>query len=150
MGGGLLGAHTLSGRPLLLQRALELAERLLPAFNTSSGLPFPRWNLVRQEGAGGCDPAVLAEVGSIQLEWRYLSDMTGDSRFRDAADAAFHAIQQTGVQGLLTVHLTPVEHAPTRLIYSKFATGGEIDSYYEYLLKQWLLNPVEEHFKALF
>merc|ERR1712136_94147 len=36
--GGLLGAHSLSGRHSLLRRARELAERLLPTFNTTSGV----------------------------------------------------------------------------------------------------------------
>merc|ERR1719498_1613872 len=48
--GGLLGAHSLSGRQIFLTRARELAERLLPALNTSSRLPMPKWNIARGVG----------------------------------------------------------------------------------------------------
>jgi mannosyl-oligosaccharide alpha-1,2-mannosidase len=37
--GGLLSAHALSGETILLVRADELGRKLLPAFNTPSGLP---------------------------------------------------------------------------------------------------------------
>jgi mannosyl-oligosaccharide alpha-1,2-mannosidase len=38
--GGLLSAYALSGEPILLKKADELGSRLLPAFNTPSGLPM--------------------------------------------------------------------------------------------------------------
>src|ERR1700761_2433018 len=38
--GGLLSAYALSGEPILLQKADELGAALLPAFETSSGLPM--------------------------------------------------------------------------------------------------------------
>ena len=141
--GGLLGAHALSGRPGLLRRAAELAERLLPAFNTSSGLPHPHWSLA----PGGQPPppqhVFLADAGSLQLEWRYLSQQTGDPRFGGAADAAFAALQASGLRGLLPVHFTPPDRVPPRPVRSEFALGGRADSYYEYLLKQRLLGPEE-------
>lgn len=37
--GGLLSAYALSGEPVLLSRADDLGRMLLPAFNTTSGLP---------------------------------------------------------------------------------------------------------------
>lgn len=149
--GGLLGAHALSGRPVFLKRANELATKLFPAFNTSSGLPLAQWNLKRNTGVIGTQPTVLAEAGSIQLEWRYLSDQTGDYRYRDAADFAFEAIQTAASSGILPVYLTPPSYYPPQLVASKFAVGGLIDSYYEYLLKQWLQSSGSEpNFKKLF
>lgn len=38
--GGLLSAYALSEDPRLLQLADDLGEKLLPAFNTPSGLPL--------------------------------------------------------------------------------------------------------------
>lgn len=38
--GGLLSAYALSGEPILLARADDLGKALLPAFNTSSGMPM--------------------------------------------------------------------------------------------------------------
>ena len=37
--GGLLSAYALSGEPILLARADELGRKLLPVFNSTSGLP---------------------------------------------------------------------------------------------------------------
>jgi len=138
--GGLLGAHTLSQRDVFLRRATELAERLLPALNSSSGLPQPKWNLALGVGKPSAEPTILAEAGSLQLEFRYLTDQTGDLRFMKAADRCFQAITSTGVTGLLPVYLTPPDHAPPRTLASKFALGALADSYYEYLLKQWLMS----------
>lgn len=150
--GGLLGAHSLTSRGVFLERARELADLLLPAFNTTSGIPVSHWNLHRGTGKpDSCRPTLLAEAGSIQLEWRYLSEHTGDPRYQEAADGAFRAVQSAGARGLLPVHLTPPGFkAGPRFLKSKVSTGGEADSYYEYLLKQWLQSPLEEKFKQLF
>merc|ERR1719199_1923555 len=91
--GGLLGAHSLSRRPTFLTRATELAERLLPALNTSSGLPLPKWNIARGSGTPSTEPTILAEAGSMQLELRYLTEHTGDQRFQRAGDNSMTAIQ---------------------------------------------------------
>jgi len=149
--GGLLGAHSLTGKQVFLDRARELAEQLLPAFNTTSQLPLSQWNLHRAEGDKGSMPSVLAEAGSIQLEWRYLAQQTGDARFEEVADAAFEAIQATGIRGLLPALLSAPSASPPRLVSSKFTLGGQCDSYYEYLLKQWLLGGKRDaKFKELF
>jgi len=147
--GGLLGAHSLTGRPIFLQRARELADRLLPALNSTSGLPMPRWNIARQGGTATGEPTVLAEAGSLQLEFRYLTAATGDLRYGRAADACFDAIQATNVVGLMPVQLTPPDQSPPRVVASRYAMGALADSYYEYLLKQWLQNPAEERFKGI-
>jgi mannosyl-oligosaccharide alpha-1,2-mannosidase len=147
--GGLLGAHALSGRRVFLVRAKELAERLLPALNTSSRLPMPKWNIARGVGSPSTEPTILSEAGSMQLELRYLTEHIGDTRFQRAGDACLEAIQQTGVTGLAPVYLTPPDHSPPRALASKFALGALADSYYEYLLKLWLQNPREVRFKEL-
>jgi len=147
--GGLLGAHSLSGRPIFLTRAKELAERLLPALNTSSKLPMPKWNIALGTGSPSSEPTILAEAGSMQLELRYLTQHSGDQRFQRAGDECFEAIQRTGVTGLAPVYLTPPDHLPPRALASKFAIGALADSYYEYLLKLWLQNPSEVRFKDL-
>ena len=36
---GLLGAHSLSNESIFLDKALELGNRMMPAFETASGLP---------------------------------------------------------------------------------------------------------------
>eukprot|EP01035_Chromulina_nebulosa_P048586 gene48586-65940_t len=43
--GGLLSAHHACGDPVLLAKARDLADRLLPAFDTPTGMPYPYINL---------------------------------------------------------------------------------------------------------
>jgi len=43
--GGLLSAYDLSGDKVFLEKAREIADRLLPAWNTPSGIPYNRINL---------------------------------------------------------------------------------------------------------
>jgi hypothetical protein len=81
--GGLLAAyHFSSGDHIYLERAKELADRLLPAFDTSSGLPLPNVNLKLRRGVpDASQPSLVstAEVATLQLEFRYLSWLTDDA-----------------------------------------------------------------------
>jgi len=147
--GGLLGSYTLTGHSVLLERALDLGKRLLPAFNSSSRMPWPKVNLARGHGVASKDPTILSEVGSLQLELRYLAELSGDRRFREVADAAFDAVRSAGMRGLMPVYLTPPGYVPVKVLASKFAVGALADSYYEYLLKQWLQSPGEGRFRNL-
>jgi len=148
--GGLLGAHSLTGRKIFLQRAVELADRLLPALSSDSGLPNARWNIARQGGTITGEATVLAEAGSLQLEFRQLSAMTGDTRYAQAVDNCFNAIQRTGVEGTIPVSLTPPNIDPPRALRTGLSFGANADSYYEYLLKQWLQSPTETRFLDIF
>jgi len=148
--GGLLGAHSLTGREVFLQRAVELADRLLPALNSPSGLPIGRWNIARQGGTITGEPTVLAEAGSLQLEFRQLSAMTGDLRYARAVDNCFNAIQRTQIQGTIPVSLTPPNINPPQALPAGLSFGANADSYYEYLLKQWVQSPTETRFIDIF
>jgi Glycosyl hydrolase family 47 len=44
--GGLLSAYDLSSDKIFLDKAKDIAERLLPAWDTSSGIPFNKINLM--------------------------------------------------------------------------------------------------------
>ena len=87
--GGLLAAYTLTYDGLYLARAQDLADRLLPAFDTPSGLPHANVNLARREGVPNADSPQLvstAEVSTLQLEFRYLSFLTENDAYWDAAE----------------------------------------------------------------
>jgi hypothetical protein len=80
--GGLLSAyHHSGGDSLFLNRARDLADRMLPVFDTPSGLPYPAVNLQRRVGLWAEENSVLvstAEASTLQLEFRYLSELTDD------------------------------------------------------------------------
>ncbi|KAL5336081.1 glycosyl hydrolase family 47-domain-containing protein [Aspergillus crustosus] len=87
--GGLLGAYDISGHKydVLLDKAVELAEVLMTAFDTPNRMPslFYKW---KPEYASahrlGDVKAVLAELGSLSLEFTRLAQLTGDDKYYDA------------------------------------------------------------------
>lgn len=89
--GGLLAAHYLTSvsedasiradAPFYLERATDLGDRLLGAFNSPSGLPYSGINLHTREGVPDRDNhglVSLAEAATLQLELKYLSHLTDD------------------------------------------------------------------------
>ena len=79
--GGLLAAFDLSGDAVFLDKAEDLGRRLLRAFDTPSGLPFSSVSLTgggRGSNAGWTgNNAVLAELGTLQIDFRYKKGMHG-------------------------------------------------------------------------
>ena len=65
----------------LLELALDLGKRLLPAFNTPTGLPYARVNLRYGVEKGESIETCTAGAGSLVLEFAVLSRLTGDQRF---------------------------------------------------------------------
>lgn len=93
----------------------DLGDRLLPAFKTPSSIPYSDVNL----GTGVAHPPVwtsdstVAEVTSIQLEFRELSRLTGSSKYR-VGPAGHNAWCQVGG----TVPMFPrAAQAPARLSF---------------------------------
>ena len=77
----------------------------------------------------------VSEVGSLQLEFRDLSLITGDPRYRQAVDVAMQGLQ-SHLQGGLVPRL--VTQATGDFVHGAYSIGAGVDSYYEYLLKQYL------------
>ena len=73
--GGLLSVYHLTGDEVYLEKAKDLADRILPAFDTPAGLPLTLINLAQRKGIPDPDNRGLvstAEVSTIQLEFKYL------------------------------------------------------------------------------
>ncbi|CAJ1355207.1 unnamed protein product, partial [Effrenium voratum] len=142
--GGLLSAHSLSGRPMFLQKAQELGEKLLRAINPQTGFPMTQVNLRTGEGKKGWySGTLLAEAGTIQLEFRYLSQQLGDPRFAAAGDKAMRQILQAeNGQGLVPWGLS--SSGTPRFTNSHITLGAMGDSYYEYLLKLYIQSDKTE------
>ena len=89
--GGLLSMHALTGDPrgLYRQRAVELGDRLLGAFETPTGIPLAGVHLATGKGVaahfnGGASST--AEVATLALEFKYLSHITGQDKYHLAVD----------------------------------------------------------------
>ncbi|EGO22314.1 glycoside hydrolase family 47 protein [Serpula lacrymans var. lacrymans S7.9] len=137
--GGLLSAYALSGEPLLLARADDLGKALLPALNTSSGLPMFAVNAATGGTKAGWNPNVLwAEAMSCQLEYKYLAHLTGRSQYYHKVEAIMDIMHNANIKdGLYPTLWNLKDGTPTNTQHS---VGAFADSAYEYLLKQWLLT----------
>lgn len=98
--GGLLAAYHLSEEdPIFLDKAQELGDRILPVFETPSGLPLSFVNLQRKEGVPDHDNSGFvstAEAATLQLEFRYLSYLTDEDIYWEKAEEVSVCIFTTG------------------------------------------------------
>jgi len=144
--GGLLGAYTLSGDAALLERAVELGDRLLPAVRGGgTGLPFSDVDLRSGQGKFLSGDASTAEAATLGLEFKALSQCSGSPEYADAVDQVgkvFHSLPK--LDGLLQTFVTPASGSRELALTGPYSLGSRGDSYYEYLLKQWLLAGRQE------
>ncbi|KAL5361334.1 glycosyl hydrolase family 47-domain-containing protein [Aspergillus floccosus] len=87
--GGLLGAYDISGHKyeVLLEKAIELADILIGAFDTPNRMPalFYRWTPAYTSKPHRADTdAVLAELGSLSVEFTRLAQLTKEDKYYDA------------------------------------------------------------------
>jgi mannosyl-oligosaccharide alpha-1,2-mannosidase len=138
--GGLVSAHSLSGREVFLRKAKELADRLLPAFSSDTGFPTTQVDLkTGDRKKGWYSGTVLAEAGTLQLEFRYVSQLTGDPKYAERADKSMRAVMQaSNGKGLVPWGLSQAGSGTARAQNNHITFGAIGDSYYEYLLKVWL------------
>ncbi|KAL5522912.1 hypothetical protein ACEPAF_1179 [Sanghuangporus sanghuang] len=138
--GGLLSAYALSGRRVLLNKADELGQKLLPAYNTDSGMPAFMINPDTGEiDLGPRDQnVVLAEIASCQMEYKYLAYLTGNRKYYTLSDKTWDWFERNQLpDGMWYTewNITTGEMADSHL-----TIGALADSAYEYLLKQYLLS----------
>ncbi|XP_069740363.1 ER degradation-enhancing alpha-mannosidase-like protein 2 [Narcine bancroftii] len=147
--GGLLSAHLLSreggitvepGWPCtgpLLRLAEEAARRLLPAFQTPTGMPFGTVNLLN-----GVDPSetpitCTAGIGTFILEFATLSRLTGDPVFEEVARKALDGLWNSRSDiGLVGNH---IDVLTSKWVAQDSGIGAGVDSYFEYLVKGAIL-----------
>ncbi|EOY26359.1 Alpha-mannosidase 1 isoform 3 [Theobroma cacao] len=137
--GGLLSAFDLSGDKVFLEKARDIADRLLPAWDTSTGIPYNIINLARgnphNPGWTGGD-SILADSGTEQLEFIALSQRTGDPKYQEKVEKVIVALNKTfPADGLLPIYINPDRGTGS---YSTITFGAMGDSFYEYLLKVWI------------
>ncbi|OAP59804.1 hypothetical protein AYL99_04806 [Fonsecaea erecta] len=148
----------------LLRLAYDLGNRLIPAFWSSTGIPYPRVNL--RHGipfyvnspfnagaeAAQCDarpgPPEITETcsagaGSLVLEFTVLSRLTGDPRFEELAKRAFWAIWQR--RSAIDLIGGGIDAESGNWIGTWTGVGAGIDSFFEYALKSHILLSREAH-----
>jgi mannosyl-oligosaccharide alpha-1,2-mannosidase len=146
--GGLLSAHYLSnelldlgpladedhgsiGRDLYLEKAADLADRILGAFDSNSGIPYASVNLKDGKGIpshtdGGASST--AEAASVQLELKYLTMLTGERDYWERAERVIQVIDDNGMEdGLVPIFISAEDG---RFRGNNIRLGSRGDSYY--------------------
>jgi len=129
--GGLLSGYQLTGDERLLRLADDLGTRLLPVFNSPTGMPYVNVNLRTGKTSG--TKSNPAEIGTLLLEFGTLSKLTHKPVYYDKAkNAVVQLYKRRSPIGLVADEID----VETGEWTSKAShVGGAIDSYYEYLLK---------------
>lgn len=150
---GLISAHILAEyvqkqanfmiwyRGELLEMAKDLGYRLLPAFNTSTGIPHARVNLkhgMKVDELRTSRETCTACAGTILLEFAALSRLSGEPIFEAKAHAAMDALWKMRHRGSDLMGTVLNVHSGD-WVRRDSGVGAGIDSYYEYCLKSYIL-----------
>ncbi|KAK5720313.1 mannosyl-oligosaccharide alpha-1,2-mannosidase [Elasticomyces elasticus] len=157
--GGLLSAHYLSssfpglyapvtdelGDDMYVEKAADLADRLMGAFETQSGVPLASVNLRTMKGIpshADAGASSTAEATSVQLEMKYLAKLTGETHYWDRAEHVMKVVDDNDMpDGLLPIFIYADQGA---FRGNNIRLGSRGDSYYEYLIKQYLQTSQQE------
>ena len=133
--GGLLSSYEMTRDPRLLQKAVDLGYRLLPVFESKTGMPYMYINL--KTGAVRGEISNPAEIGTLMIEFGTLAKFSNQQQFYDKAAKALTELYN---------RRSPLDLVGSRInvntgewIDSSSHLSGGIDSYYEYLLKSAFL-----------
>ena len=146
--GGLLSAHYLSnhvldlgvlasedqgslGEDLYVEKAADLADRILGAFESPSGIPYASVNLKEAKGIPAHDnggASSTAEAASVQLELKYLAMLTGEKMYWERAEKVIQVIDDNGMEdGLLPIFISADDG---KFRSKNIRLGSRGDSYY--------------------
>lgn len=138
--GGLLSVYSLTGDEMFKSKAVHIADKLLPAFNSPTGIPYALVNMrggsAKNFGWASGGSSILSEFGTLHMEFAYLSDITGNPVYRQKVEK----IRQTVTSVDRPKRLYPnYLHPKTGKWGQQHTSVGALgDSFYEYLLKEWL------------
>ncbi len=133
--GGLLSAYELDGDRRFLSLAQDLADRLIKAFNSPTGMPYRFVNL--KTGATSGPVSNPAEIGTYLVEYGTLSKHTGNPIYYNTAMKAMTALYALRSPLNLTAEEVNIETG--KITSPESHISGCIDSYLEYMLKGSIL-----------
>jgi ER degradation enhancer, mannosidase alpha-like 2 len=140
---GLQTAYEMDGDKRFLNLAEDLAKRLMPAFNTPTGMPYRYVHLQTGKTRDGNNNP--AEIGTLMLEFGNLSKLTGNPVYFTTAKKAMMAVYaKTSPIGLVG---EVIDVQTGNWVRKASHISGLIDSYYEYMFKSWKLFG-DKDFKA--
>ena len=142
---GLLTAYELEGNKKFLSLAEDLGRRLMPAFNTPTGMPYRYVHLRTGKTRDAINNP--AEIGTLMMEFGKLSKLTGNNRYYTAAKKGIMEVfKRRSTIGLVGEQIDVMSG---KWVSTQSHISGYIDSYYEYLYKSWKLFG-DKDFKTAF
>ena len=129
--GGLLSSYQLTGDKKLLAMADDLGKRLLPVFDSPTGLPYKYVNLKTGKTRG--EVSNPAETGTLLIEFGTLSKLTKKPIYYEKAKRAL--VESYKRRSLIGLVGTNINVETGKWTNTGSHISAEIDSYYEYLLK---------------
>ncbi|KAL1460071.1 hypothetical protein WDU94_012010 [Cyamophila willieti] len=144
--GAILTLYAFTGDPMYRDKAVHIADKMLPAFKTPTGIPHALINVFTGDSknyawASG-SASILSELGTLHLEFVYLSDVTGNPIYREKVEKIRSVISSIEKpNGLYPNYLNP---KTGRWGQSHISIGALGDSFYEYLLKAWIQSNHED------
>lgn len=129
--GGLLSAYQMTKDKKLLALADDLGARLLPVFDSPTGLPYRYVNLKTGKTKG--EISNPAETGTLLIEFGTLSKLTGKAVYYEKAKRAL--VETYNRRSPIGLVGTNINVETGKWTNTDSHISAEIDSYYEYLLK---------------
>ena len=129
--GGLLSSYQITGDKKLLALADDLGTRLLPVFDSPTGLPYKYVNLKTGKTSGAISNP--AETGTLLIEFGTLAKLTGKQIYYDKAKRAL--VETYNRRSPIGLVGTNINVETGKWTNPDSHVSAEIDSYYEYLLK---------------
>lgn len=143
---GLLSAYHLTGREKIKQQAIDMGDVLMHCYDTESRvIPYSDIDLnTKRAHPPPWNPhSSLSEIASLQLEFRYLSQISGNPIYEETTfktSSYLHNLTATRPHKLLPMYINPTTG---QLEDGLITLGARTDSYYEYLLKQYLQTGIK-------
>jgi len=142
--GSFLSTYQLTGDRLFLEKAQHVADAIIPLFKENTGF-FRTYANFNTDANGkvtatphGNEEALISDLGSIQLEFFTLSYLTGDDKYAKAGSKIY---------SFLFKHYKNNDLYPERISTingNSFSNVQSIDSmsdsFYEYLIKVWIMT----------
>ncbi|KAK2609622.1 hypothetical protein N8I77_003116 [Diaporthe amygdali] len=153
--GGLMAAYDLSGRSVLLAKAVELGDMLFAGFNTESRMPVDFFDMDQSKSGEGLQVeggVVAASPGTLLLEFTRLTQLTGDPKYYSAiapiADLFYEGQNKTNLPGIWPQWISM--STPDVVTGTAFSLGSGADSLFEYVVKMHaMLNGHEPKYAAM-
>lgn len=146
--GGLLSMYDYSQNPQILEKAIDFADRILPAFDSPTGIPYHSVNLrtgqtAGDKGVGKGNVINVAQAATYLFEFGILSYYSEDPKYYQAAKRATKAIYSRRSDIGLPGEVINVETGEWEGTKWHHLQAG-VDAYYEYMYKSWMLFPDPE------